>query len=68
MAEFEKRSYRSPRQFGEEFRYCSYFHAREALLAGISEAEVESLLGGVVDHCPEEEAAAILYAQHWRCG
>lgn len=46
-------------------RYCSYFHAREALLAGISEAEVESLLSGVVGHCPEEEAAAIFYAQHW---
>ncbi len=46
-------------------RYCSYFHAREALLTGIPEAEVESLLSGVVDCCPEEEAAAILYAQHW---
>jgi len=46
-------------------RYCSYFHAREALLAGISEAEVEALLSGVVDHCPEAEIPAVLYAQHW---
>ena len=46
-------------------RYCSYFHAREALLAGIPEAEVESLLSGVVDDCPGEEAAAVFYARHW---
>ena len=46
-------------------RYCSYFHAKEALLAGISETEMELLLGGVVDHCLVEEAAAVLYAQHW---
>ena len=46
-------------------RYCSYFHAKEALLAGVSETEVDSLLSGVVDHCPIEEAPAVLYAQHW---
>ncbi|MEA3341415.1 MAG: carboxymuconolactone decarboxylase family protein [Chloroflexota bacterium] len=46
-------------------RYCSHFHAKEALLAGISEAEVELLLSGVVDRCPVEESAAVLYAQHW---
>lgn len=46
-------------------RYCSYVHAREALLAGVSETEVESLLSGVVDRCPVEESAAVLYAQHW---
>ena len=46
-------------------RYCSHAHAREALLAGISEAEVESLLSGVVDDCPSEEAAAVFYVQHW---
>ena len=46
-------------------RYCSHAHAREALLAGISEAEVEALLSGVVDDCPSEEAAAVFYAQHW---
>ena len=46
-------------------RYCSHVHAREALLAGVSEAEVESLLSGVVDDCPSEEVAAVFYAQHW---
>lgn len=46
-------------------RYCSHFHAREALLAGISEAEVEALLDGIVDHCPEEQITAVFYAQHW---
>ncbi len=46
-------------------RYCSYFHAREALVTGISQEDVELLLSGVVEHCPEEETAAVLYAQHW---
>lgn len=46
-------------------RYCSYFHAREALVTGISQEDVELLLSGVVEHCPEEEVAAVLYAQHW---
>jgi AhpD family alkylhydroperoxidase len=46
-------------------RYCSYVHAREALLAGVPETEMESLLSGVVDDCPGEEIAAVFYAQHW---
>jgi len=46
-------------------RYCSYFHARLALKAGISQEEIGNLLSGDVDGCPEEEALAILYAQHW---
>ena len=27
-------------------RYCSYFHARAALAAGVSQEELRSLLGG----------------------
>ena len=46
-------------------RYCSHVHAREALLAGVSEREVEALLSGVVDDCPSEEEAVVFYAQHW---
>jgi AhpD family alkylhydroperoxidase len=46
-------------------RYCSYFHARQALKSGIGSQEVKDLLSGTVDNCPEDEALAVLYAQHW---
>ena len=47
-------------------RYCSYYHARESLKAGVSEAEVKDLLGGIISSdSPEEEYVALLYAQHW---
>ena len=46
-------------------RYCSYFHARQALKSGISSGEIRQLLSGDVDNCPEDEAVALIYAQHW---
>jgi AhpD family alkylhydroperoxidase len=47
-------------------RYCSYFHAQEALKAGISEGELKSLLAGSLPaEAPVEEIPALLYAQHW---
>jgi AhpD family alkylhydroperoxidase len=46
-------------------RYCSWVHTREALRNRIEEDEISSLLTGSVDGCPEEEAVALLYAQHW---
>jgi AhpD family alkylhydroperoxidase len=46
-------------------RYCSYFHASQALKSGIAAEEVEQLLAGIVDNCPEDEMTAVLYAQHW---
>jgi AhpD family alkylhydroperoxidase len=47
-------------------RYCSYFHAQEALKTGISNQELKSLLKGVLpEDAPEEEIPALLYAQHW---
>jgi AhpD family alkylhydroperoxidase len=46
-------------------RYCSYFHTRQALKSGISPEEISRLLSGDVDACPEEEATAVMYAQHW---
>ena len=47
-------------------RYCSYYHSRESLKAGITEAEVKDLLGGIISSdSPEEEYVALLYAQHW---
>ncbi|MBN1369416.1 MAG: carboxymuconolactone decarboxylase family protein [Dehalococcoidaceae bacterium] len=46
-------------------RYCSYFHARQALKSGISPVEIRRLMSGDISDCPEEEAVAVIYAQHW---
>ena len=47
-------------------RYCSYYHAREALKTGISEGELASLLeGGLPAQTPHDEIPALLFAQHW---
>jgi AhpD family alkylhydroperoxidase len=46
-------------------RYCSYFHAKQALKSGVTTAEISQLLSGDVDNCPEEETVAVIYAQHW---
>jgi AhpD family alkylhydroperoxidase len=49
----------------EGCRYCSYFHAKQALKSGLTPEEISQLLSGDVDNCPEEEAVAVIYAQHW---
>jgi AhpD family alkylhydroperoxidase len=49
----------------EGCRYCSYFHSKLALKGGISQEEIVKLLSGDFEGCPEEEALAVLYAQHW---
>lgn len=46
-------------------RYCSWFHAKEALKSGVGQEELNQLLAGTVDGCPGDEAVALLYAQHW---
>jgi len=46
-------------------RYCSYFHAREALRTGIEPEEIRELLAGSISNCPDDEAVAVMYAQHW---
>jgi AhpD family alkylhydroperoxidase len=46
-------------------RYCSYAHARQALVEGINEEEIEALQDGVIVNCPRNELPALLYAQHW---
>lgn len=47
-------------------RYCRYFHASEALKAGVSQAELESFLAGSIpEDTPSEECLALSYAQHW---
>ncbi len=46
-------------------RYCSYFHAKQALQSGIESDEIKRLLSGDIAGCPDEEVIAVIYAQHW---
>ncbi|MBN1374858.1 MAG: carboxymuconolactone decarboxylase family protein [Dehalococcoidia bacterium] len=46
-------------------RYCSYFHAKQALKSGITQEEIGKLLAGDINDCPPEEGVAVIYAQHW---
>lgn len=47
-------------------RYCSAFHAKEALKSGISNEELKVLLAGEIPaDAPLEEVPALVYAQHW---
>ena len=46
-------------------RYCSYYHARQALVVGITPEEADALAAGVMDTCPPQQLPAVLYAQHW---
>lgn len=46
-------------------RYCSYYHSKLALKAGISQEELDSLLSGELNNCPEDQFLALVYAQHW---
>ena len=46
-------------------RYCSYYHAKQALLNGVSEEEIRNLGDGLLDCCPQDELTALCYAQHW---
>jgi len=48
-----------------ECRYCSYAHAKHALVEGIDKDEIEALQDGVIESCPRDELPALLYAQHW---
>jgi AhpD family alkylhydroperoxidase len=46
-------------------RYCSWVHTREALKQGIGKRELDGLFSGDLQHSPEDERTALLYAQHW---
>lgn len=46
-------------------RYCSHVHTRMALQAGVSEPELHDLLTGELNHIPEHEIIAVLFAQHY---
>lgn len=44
---------------------CSYAHARFALAAGLTHAEVRSLLGGSSEGVPDLQLPALAFAQHY---
>jgi AhpD family alkylhydroperoxidase len=46
-------------------RYCSFAHARQALVEGIDKDEVKALQDGTMEGCPQNELPGLLYAQHW---
>lgn len=46
-------------------RYCAYAHARMALSAGLAESEIQALSAGQFEGVPQDQVAAVLYAQHW---
>ena len=46
-------------------RYCSYYHAKQALLSGVTDDEIQELDKGLLDSCPQAELTALYYAQHW---
>jgi AhpD family alkylhydroperoxidase len=46
-------------------KLCSYTHTKNALKAGMTQEEVESLLSGGFDNAPKEQLEALLFAQHY---
>jgi AhpD family alkylhydroperoxidase len=46
-------------------RYCAYAHARMALAAGITQADIDALAEGALQGAPPDQIPALLYAQHW---
>lgn len=44
---------------------CSYAHTKMALEAGMSSAEIKSLLTHHLDSVPDDETTAVLFAQHY---
>ncbi len=46
-------------------RWCNYAHTRIALRAGVSEAELHSLLKLELGDFPPDEAVALAFAQHY---
>src|SRR5699024_1845621 len=44
---------------------CSYVHTKQALEMGMKEEEIKQILTGDVNHIPESEVKAIMFAQHY---
>ncbi len=45
--------------------HCSFLHSQIGLEKGLSAREIQELIRGDVKDAPEEQAPALLYAQHW---
>lgn len=70
-----RRSRKLPRPFAEKLmlavtqvndcRYCSFYHTRLALRAGVSPEEVRQLMQGSLGAFPPEQAVALAFAQSW---
>ena len=46
-------------------RYCSYFHTQVSLKAGLKKEEIKRTLDGDFKDAPQEELAALYFAQHY---
>lgn len=46
-------------------RYCSYFHTRVALKAGMNQKEIQKAFAGNFEDAPEEELTTLYFAQHY---
>lgn len=44
---------------------CSYAHTKRALESGMSNKEIQKILAGVTEDVPSDEAAAVMFAQHY---
>lgn len=44
---------------------CSYAHTKRALESGMSGEEIHNMLAGIIDDIPDDELAAIMFAQHY---
>jgi AhpD family alkylhydroperoxidase len=45
--------------------FCSRYHTREALKAGVPQSEIAAILDAEHGGVPEEQQVAVLFAQHW---
>ena len=46
-------------------RYCSYFHTKVSLKAGLKKEEIKRALDGDFKDAPQEELGALYFAQHY---
>ena len=44
---------------------CSYAHTKRALESGMSGEEIHNMLAGIMDNIPDDELAAVMFAQHY---
>ncbi|MDP3624428.1 MAG: carboxymuconolactone decarboxylase family protein [Methanobacteriaceae archaeon] len=44
---------------------CSYAHTKRALESGMSGEEIHNMLAGIMEDIPDDELAAVMFAQHY---